>query len=350
MNARWVLLVSVALLVGALLGGASAHYTPKVDDTFAYNESIIVNNGTGDYVGYTDSTAINGSVTVQTVATNENDSASYYNLDIYQSSTGAYNQSTYSGNFWFSAQTFHYTNGTDGQVGYSNPYVWFFMNNSLPVGSTFFALNTQMTVENRSFSFDLNTAAGAYVQTIATVGTGSYQRDDSYGLFTASYTWKMYFDPAAGYIVGYVYTEEDTNSSGDGFTYTDTLDVTHTSYALTPDTAPPPVSTGGSPNSNQAILLVVAVILVVVVIAVIVWAIVRSRRRPSLPRHSATGQVRYAPPPMGPPPPGINLTPSGQPAVQQIIIKETVKVNCRYCGALIDSTAEKCPFCGAART
>jgi rubrerythrin len=44
------------------------------------------------------------------------------------------------------------------------------------------------------------------------------------------------------------------------------------------------------------------------------------------------------------------LTPSGQPAVQQIIIKETVKVNCRYCGSLIDSTAETCPFCGATRS
>jgi len=83
---------------------------------------------------------------------------------------------------------------------------------------------------------------------------------------------------------------------------------------------------------------------------IIALLVARSRRRHPLPQHSGTGQVAYTPPPMGPPPPGIHLTPSGQPAVQQIVIKETVKVNCRYCGNLIDSTAEKCPFCGAART
>ncbi len=55
------------------------------------------------------------------------------------------------------------------------------------------------------------------------------------------------------------------------------------------------------------------------------------------------------PPPPGPPPENIDLTPK-QPPVQQIVIKEVVKVKCRYCGALIDSTAETCPICGAPRT
>ncbi|TMI68503.1 zinc-ribbon domain-containing protein [Candidatus Bathyarchaeota archaeon] len=32
------------------------------------------------------------------------------------------------------------------------------------------------------------------------------------------------------------------------------------------------------------------------------------------------------------------------------MIKEVVKVKCKYCGALIDSTVQACPFCGAPRT
>ncbi len=50
-----------------------------------------------------------------------------------------------------------------------------------------------------------------------------------------------------------------------------------------------------------------------------------------------------------PPPASVNLIPGGQPAVQQIVIKETVKVPCRYCGTLMDSTATVCPQCGAPR-
>ena len=274
--------------------------------------------------------------------------AGYYNLDNYQNNQGATNTSTVSGNFGFSPTTLLYVIGTDDQVGYTNPHVWFFMDSTLAEGATFYALNTEMTVVNTSFSYDLDTAAGGYVTTIYSLGTGSYERDDAYGMLTATYTWKMYFDPTTGYIVGYSYVEQDSNSTGNGFTWTDTVHVTHTSYALTPGSAPPS-SSGGSSN-NGLLLDIVVLVVVIIVIAVIAVALSRARRRPSLPRHSSTGQVSYVPPPMGPAPPGIRLTPSGQPAVQQIVVKETVKVNCRFCGALIDTTAEKCPFCGAART
>jgi hypothetical protein len=227
------------------------------------------------------------------------------------------------------------------------------MNNSLPVGATFFVLNSQMSIVNRSFSYHLGTAAGDWVRTIFAEGNGSYQRDDAYGVFTADYNWKMYFDPTTGYVVGYVYTEHDSDGSGDGFEYSDTLGVARTSYALTPDSQPPPPGNGSSTNGSgdtTLILVVVIVVIVVLVIAIVAWAVSRRRRGPSLPRHSSTGQMTYVPPPVGPAPPPIRLTPSGEPMVQQIVVKETVKVNCRYCGALIDSTAEKCPFCGAART
>jgi hypothetical protein len=122
--------------------------------------------------------------------------------------------------------------------------------------------------------------------------------------------------------------------------------VTQTSYTLTPGTAPAS-SSGGSDNLWLTLGVILAVVVVIVVVIFVLAA--RSRRRHPLPKHSGTGQVSYVPPPPGPPPPGIHLTPSGQPAVQQIVIKETVKVNCRFCGALIDSTVDKCPFCGAPR-
>jgi len=352
MKVARILLCTSFLLVAVLSAGvSSAHYTPVAGDQFAYDERVTVGNGVGDYGGYSDLTVTNGSIAVTSVLPNGTESAFYYNSNTYTSSQGAHQSWNSEGRFTFSADTFLYVQGTDNQTGYTNPSVWFFMDNSLAPGATFYVLNTQMTVVANSYSYPLDTASGTYVTTIYAEGNGSYLRDDSYGLFDATYNWKAFFDPSTGYIVGYVYTEQDTNSSGDGFTLTDTLGVTHTSYPLTPGAAPPSNSTGsGGPTVSGTLIVIAGVVVVVVVIVVVVFAVLRSRRRISLPTHSATGRISYAPPPMGPPPPGVHLTPSDQPAVQQIIIKETVKVKCQYCGSLIDSTAEKCPFCGATRT
>jgi hypothetical protein len=342
--------VGLLLASGLVVGIAGAHYVPRPNDGFAYDETISLGNGYGDYAGYTESTVINGSVTVNSVLPNGTDSAVYYNANSYQNDLGASYRWTSSGPFSFSADSFLYVRGTDNQTGYTNPYVWFFMNASLPAGATFVLLNTAMTVAASSVNYSLHTAAGDYVKAIFAEGSGSFARNDSYGAFSATYTWKAYFDPTTGFIIGYLYTEQDSNSSGDGFTLTDSLGVTETSYPLTAasGSSSSSSSSGGTTESWATILVVVLVVVVVVVIVALLAA--RARRRPHLPTHSPTGQVTYVPPPVGPPPPGIRLTPSGQPAVQQIIIRETVKVNCRYCGNLIDSTVANCPFCGAART
>jgi hypothetical protein len=345
--------LSIMVALGTAVVGPAGHYVPQSGDSFHYNEVVSLNNGYGSYQGYTENTTYTGNLSVTAVAADGTESAYYEYTYQYENNSGGSSSGTQSGPFTFSAVTFHYVQGTDGQVGYTNPYVWFYMNNSLPVGAGFYVLNTGMIVVSKAYDYHLGTAAGAYVTTIFAEGNGSYQRDDSYGVFSAQYNWKEYFDPATGYVVGYTYTEQDSNTTANsGFTWTDTLEVTSTTYPLTAGTAP---ATGSSSSSSSlSWTLVIAVIVVLVIVVVIVaWAL-RARRRHPLPEHSARGQVQYtapmAPPPLGPPPPPISLTPSGQPAVQQIIIKETVKVNCRYCGSLIDSTAEKCPFCGATRT
>ncbi len=166
-----------------------------------------------------------------------------------------------------------------------------------------------------------------------------------YGQFTATYTWKTYFDPSSGYIIGYDYTEHDTSPSGTGFTYTENLYINSASYPLT--TAPATNPNGTSDLMKDAVLIAVIVIIIAIIL-IIFYAVSRRRR---LPKHPSQQPVYTPPsePPPSPPPQDINLTPK-QPPVQQIVIKEVVKVKCRYCGALIDSTAEKCPFCGAPRS
>lgn len=339
----FLLLGLLALPAASALGG---HYVPKPGDRFTYTETVVLNNGTGDnYTGYTENTFVNGSVSVTAVFPNGTESASYRNSDSWQNNQGAKESWTSAGDFTFSAADFQYVNGTDNQTGYTSPvFVWFYMNNSLPVGGTFYVLNTGMTVESVADSYELGT--GHYVKTIYAQGTGSYERDDVYGVFTASYTWKEYFDPGTGYIVGYQYVERDTNPDGNGFTWTDTLYVTNTTYALTPASGPSTTTSASLPWTEIVVLVVVVLIIIIVVIAL--WA--RSRARPRIPQHGAPGAIGYGPPPVPPPyaggAPPVQLTPSQQP-VPQVVLRETVKVKCPYCGNLIDVTDKVCPNCGA---
>ncbi|MGA7922404.1 MAG: zinc ribbon domain-containing protein [Thermoplasmata archaeon] len=343
-----MLLVPLLFLCVPAAAVSGSHYTPQSGDSFHYSENIELGSGTGNYSGYTESTFINGTESVTAIADNGTESATYSYTAAWSNSTGSSENWQSSGDFTFSSATYRYLQGTDNQTGYSNPFVWFYMNNSLTSGNSFFLLNTKMNVVSTDYSYGPPTMSGKYFRTLFTEGNGSYQRNDVYGTFDASYNWQSFFDPSTGYIVGYVYSEQDQDGTTSGFTLTDSLAVTSTSYALTPAAAPPASSSGGGlTNLEIAIIAIVVLIVIIVVIYAVVSAARRRGRK--LPEHSARGSVTYNPPPTGVPPP-INLTPSGQPAVQQIVMRETVKVNCRYCGTLIDSTDTVCPKCGAPRT
>ena len=214
-----------------------------------------------------------------------------------------------------------------------------------------------MTVNSKDYNYYLPSQDKTVVVIFAE-GASTYQRDDVYGQFTASYIWNAYFDPTTGYIVAYNYHEDDSNSdTGEGFTYTENLYVTNTSYSLTassgtpnptPSLTPSPTNSVSTSSITQFVLLAAGVgVFVIILIVVVVLVVAFSRRGgKSLPQHSYQQQ----PPPYAPPPENFNLRPNQQPEVQQIVVKEVVKVKCKYCGALIDSTAETCPICGAPRT
>jgi hypothetical protein len=351
-------LVALALLLVAASAGATpavdaGRYLPRAGDSFSYAEEIVLGNGAGDYSSYTEHTFINGSIAIVSVASNESATTDYASSAFWFNDTGATQPSSEHGTFGFSASSYLYVNGTDNQTGYSNPSVWFYIDNTVPVGGTINLLNTPMSVDAVNASYPMASSATGYVATIRAEGNGSYNRDDVYGQFTATYTWVAYFDPSTGYIVGYDYTEHDTNTSGDGFTWTDTLTDTHTSFPLTEASVPPPSAPSSSPFSETVVVLLVVVIVIIVAVVVLAY---RARRRRSSPGMTATNLPRHTAP-AAPPfsrtfgsPPPVQLIPGGQPAVQQIVIKEIVKVPCRYCGTLIDSTATVCPNCGAPRT
>jgi hypothetical protein len=349
-----LVLVALAALAVATPAAGTGHYLPRAGDSFSYSEEVVLSDGTGNYTGYSEHDFINGSIAVKAVASNGSATTGYASTGYWFNNEGQSTPSSESGTFGFSDATYLYVNGTDNQTGYVNPYVWFYVNNTLPVGGSLYLLNTPMQVDATSASYPMASSPTGYVATIRAEGNGSYQRNDVYGVFTATYTWVAYFDPSTGYIVGYLYTEHDSDPSGDGFTWTDSLSDTHTTFPLTAASAPA-TSSPGSTNSDLALVLVLVVVVVVVIVVVILLARARSRRSgatgmggPALARHAGPGAPSFQQ--TFPAPPPVSLTPGGQPAVQQIVIKETVKVPCQFCGTLIDSTARVCPNCGAPRT
>jgi len=344
----WLVLLIVAM-VAHPAAGAAGHYVPVAGDSFAYSETETLSNGVGNYTGYTENWFSNGSFTISAILANGTANATYGTSGHWLNNQGQGSPWSESGSFTFSPSTFHYVQGSDNQTGYVNPFVWFYINNSLPQDASFYLLNTPMNVVSRDATFGLALSPTGYVRSILTEGNGSYQRNDVYGQFTATYEWTAQFDPSTGYILGYTYVESDSDGAGDGFTWTDVVSDTHTSFALTTAAAPPAAATPFP--WLEVVIVVVVVVVVLLLILVAVYALRRSRGRRSapgvnLPQHPASAPTA---PPFGAPPP-IDLLPRDQPAVQQVVVRETVKVPCKFCGTLIDSTATTCPQCGAPRT
>ncbi len=358
--ARAILALAVVIFLLASANPLALHtagFAPKTGDSFHYYEVQTTGNGTGYYAGYTDQTILNG-VEQITGVNGDNVSASYNYSYSFTSNEASSTSGSQSGVFSFDSSSFLYGSQTDGQVGYVNPTVWFAMNNNLSVGSTFNILNTQMTISSKNFSLFVPTLSED-ISTISGVGSGSYTGspgNDEGGIYNVTYVWNVYFDPNSGYIVGYNYFESDTNSSAT-FTWSDNLYVTQTTYPLTvlavvtTTTAPTSTSAVVSSSTSNAsagitpyLGYIAAFIILILIIAIIAFAASRRNRR-TLPSHP----YRQTPPPSAPPP-GIDLTPKEQPPVQQVVIKEVAKVQCQYCGALMDSTATVCPRCGAPRT
>ncbi len=331
-------------------------YVPQKGDYFRYSETTTVNNGQGSYTGYTDQLQTTGMEQVNSV--NGSLVSAFYSYSYqYSNNQGSSTSTSSSGNYTWSSSTLTYVNGTDNQVGiggipYSRPlYVWFAVNPSLSVGSTFYVLNTQFTVLSKNYSLQLPTE-NKYVQTIQTEGTGQYQRNDVYGVFTASYTWYEYFDPSTGYVVGYNYVEQDNGQyqgQAGSFAYTDDLYVTSTGYSLKAVSAP-----NGPTTTNQGVTggfpwylsYLIGTVLVSFIAAIAIYAATRRRGKNSLPKGSHTP---YPPPPSPSSTPFQSKIDLGSKPPEQVVIRDVAKVNCKYCGTLIPSTADRCPYCGGPR-
>ncbi len=291
----FVIALLVIFVSSTGIHSSSALYNPHQGDYFRYSETVELVNGTGNYAGYSEKTITTGGETIDSISGNTV-AANYSFSYVFTNTTGTQSGSM-SGPYTFSDSTFKYINGTDDETSYGgnpyvNPSVWFLINSSLNVDSTFEILNTNMTVKSTNTTFYLP-SEGRYVETMFAQGSGSFQRNDVYGIFSATYTWSAWYDPTTGYIVAYDYIEEDSSSSA-SFVYTDALYVTSSSYSLTTVSARSIITTtiasssatttsttssSSSTSSGQATPTVDYIVIAVAVVAVVAGFVIYFMRK-----------------------------------------------------------------------
>ena len=151
------------------------------------------------------------------------------------------------------------------------------MNNSLTSGNSFFLLNTKMNLVSTDYSYGPPTMSGKYFRTSVRRRERLLPAEQRLRHLRRSVAnWQSFFDPSTGYIVGYVYSETRPDGTTSGFTLTDSLAVTNTSYALTQAAAPPASSSGGG-LTNLEIAIIAIVVLIVII--VVIYAVVSAARR-----------------------------------------------------------------------
>lgn len=343
---RLVTVLFILTIISISIPGGHAETTPPKGLFFNYAELTSINNGKGNYTGFYCKYWVNGTETVSQIFSNGNISMNYnYSCAVRSVNYNYFNSRMGAGNFTFSTITCAYTNGTDNETGYINPHIWFYTNPSIKLNSNKEILNTEMKVASVDYNYYPGNS-NKNISTIFLTASGTYVRDDSYGVFNASYTWNAYYDKSTGFIVAYVYSEVDSNGQGDGFTCTNTLYVKSSSYGVNIS----PVTASPEKGSSFPFMDMAFAALFVFAIIVILAMSINRRNKNNIKRHSNTGgEVRMTQNPDDGNKKEIHLDPKSS-GTEQVVIKEIVKVKCQYCGALIDSTLAKCPVCGAPRS
>ncbi len=269
-----VAILGVSLALTLLAAAPMVAAAPRSGDFFEFDQKTTVENGQGNYTGYSESTQSHYRYTIESV-TNDTVKVLGTGSWTYQNTLGSLLAGTDTYHPVFSLTTREYASGIDvpGLINPSNATVWFWISVPVTPGQSIWVLDEPMTVQSLSATFWIGAVPHS---AILLEGQGSYPRDDVYGVFTATYTDKYYYDPNSGFIVGEQYTEQDTDGFN-GFTNSTTITVTASSYA-----APIDLVSFGLLYLGVPAAIVVAIL-----------GVVRVRRGPSRIRIGSGNQATY---------------------------------------------------------
>jgi L-amino acid N-acyltransferase YncA len=232
---------------------------PLEGDYFEYDYDTRVDNGKDYYEGYSDTMRSSSRYVVESVA---NDTALLHATGswTFEGSDGAFENGILDLHFGFFISTRHYQNLSDVE-GYTDPSVWFWIPQNLDDGQTVRILEDMFTVTDADKTMWIGFVPHRVMELTT---SGSYTRDDDYGVFSATYEDTYWFDRESGYLIGEKYVEQDVNSIS-SFRFTAELKVTASSYSAPIDWL-----------TLFAVYLAVPLIILIVILLILKW-----RRGPS---------------------------------------------------------------------
>ena len=269
--------LGAALALVLLAAAPAVAGPPQINDFFEFDQTTTVNNGQGAYYGYEETTHSHYRYDVSAVST---DAVTIHGTGswTYSNSTGTSFSGSESYTPVFSLTTRNYLSGIDVSAGDpSTAAVWFWISVPVSVGQVVHVLDEDLTVQSLSATYWMGAVPRS---AILLEGQGSYGRNDVYGVFTATYTDRYFYDPNTGFIVAEQYTELDV---GDweglpaSFQNSTSLTVTASSYALPLDVVTLSLLYIGVP---AAVILVIG-------------SVIRVRRGPSRLRVGSGNQAVY---------------------------------------------------------
>ena len=228
MSRAGVAAVAVALVfLLAVPSGRAA--LPTSGTSFTYQYNTYLQNGGGNYSGYSEQQTSTYTYHVRSVV-GDNVTMDGSGSWQFSNSTTSYGGS-WSEQFAYSDVTRLYTDGFDVLGNYTKPYVWFWIPTGLAVGQTLGILDENFTVVSLASTTWLWVFPPTPRVGVELDASGGFLRNDVYGVYDATYTDQYWFDPSSGFIIAEEYHEHDAGAFG-SFDWVEQVFVTSATYAL----------------------------------------------------------------------------------------------------------------------
>jgi len=231
----FLLMMIATALFGPLVPIVAAE-GPSTDTYFTYSYHENVDNGVGNYEGWTEETKGTGTYTFLS----SSQVHAHYSYDT-SSSDGKKSHHAADRTATFSLATRHYTVRTidlddyDGTNG-TQLCIWFYISTSVAVGTPVCILENDWPVTDTNAKIWSNYIPKQNL--IEVTHKGVQSRDDDYGTMTYSYSDKLYFDKSSGMFVAERYDEYDSGTYQHleaSFNMHVQIDVTSSSYEFQTD-------------------------------------------------------------------------------------------------------------------
>jgi len=230
--------LSLTFIVG-ILGRAEAR-PPEEGDFIEYSWSRRIGSGWGEYEDYTENVDSKGRLTFLDVNATHAQVRSAYSWSS-RSSEGERRQGTVDRAVEFSLSTRRWTSALTDDDDHDNQpasdfTVWFWIPaDGLQVGDRVHVLDDVFTVASLRATVWSSNLPRIGIELRA---SGTFTRDDVYGRYSVSYVDTYYYDARTGYVIAERYEERDSGTwqgRQAGFTWTETVDVTGSSYVIETD-------------------------------------------------------------------------------------------------------------------